>query len=1177
MRIERLDLTAFGHFSDLSLDLRRPGVHLVVGANAAGKSTTQAAISQLLFGFDRRSPYGFKHGLANLRLGGRLVGYDGEAHELVRLKRNAEDLRDADGAVVAPAVLAGLHGGVTRDVYQRLFTIGGDELLSGGDALLATDGDLGITLFGAGRASTHLHRVIAELDERANELFKARGSNQIVTLALARHREAQAASTKASLHPEVVIELDESITRTETADAELRRRRVELLATTDQLERVRRVRPLLEQRSKLQAALGPVSRQLSAERLAEVRELVRDRSDLVARRDGAMAERDTVEGRLAGVVLAPALVDASQTIADLVAEGGAHQERIGDLPGLRSSARDLVDTTTRLQAGLPPEVAAIASTVTDLQLAAASGLAASHRALVVTLDTARAELDAQVAVQAELQARVEQLPEPRDLTALRASLQRARDGLALATRTTELHTELTELRHNLVTETTALGLSPDPEVLVRTAYPTREVIEGFGARLEGLAQELESDRRERDRLTEDLTQRRGERARLIEEHAVPDPASLVASRNARDQLWSTVEQIWLRGLGDAGEPGEVAAAFVRASDDADRDADHLLREADRVASAERLARTVADLERRVHEVDAAVTVLEGDRDAEMDRWRELWSPTGVVPDTPAAMLRWSDGLQKVLDGVARIEAAEADLGRIDEDQRQQVGELGDALVVAGEERPSVTALAVLVDHASSRLVLAEDHQSERVELCRRLDEAAVAVTERTRRGDKATAELHAWQDQWEPAVAALGLATPVTPDAVLAVVEVLGELLQTRSSHQELNGRIEGLVERNRRFEERLGEVVHTLGLEVAGDPRATIAMLDRTCEDARVAQALHDELALALHNIAARIDDCTSALAALSQPLADAASELGIGPDDSLGDAVAVAERELADREQLRNVEEALLSQGTRTIAELDEEAAAVLLFGDALDERLLELVQELESLDAEHQPVTTRLVELRHERAGIDASDQAAQFREDAEAALGDARRGIEEYLQVRLARQLLLDEIEAYEREHRRPLIERTGELFGTFSLGAHSGVDVDVDDQGVSTLLALDANGGSVSMDALSSGTRHQLYFSLRLAALERTLKHREPLPVFFDDVFEKFSDERSAAGFGILADLASRTQVVVFTHHEHLVEVARSAIGESRFTVHHLEAKGAVIDLDERLFEPDIELSPPSLF
>lgn len=80
-----------------------------------------------------------------------------------------------------------------------------------------------------------------------------------------------------------------------------------------------------------------------------------------------------------------------------------------------------------------------------------------------------------------------------------------------------------------------------------------------------------------------------------------------------------------------------------------------------------------------------------------------------------------------------------------------------------------------------------------------------------------------------------------------------------------------------------------------------------------------------------------------------------------------------------------------------------------------------------------------------------------------------------------------------------------------------------------------------MEGMSDGSADQLYLALRIAALEDYLEAAQPMPFVADDLFVNFDDSRAAAGFRVLASLASRCQVIFFTHHAHLVEVARSAV------------------------------------
>jgi uncharacterized protein YhaN len=87
--------------------------------------------------------------------------------------------------------------------------------------------------------------------------------------------------------------------------------------------------------------------------------------------------------------------------------------------------------------------------------------------------------------------------------------------------------------------------------------------------------------------------------------------------------------------------------------------------------------------------------------------------------------------------------------------------------------------------------------------------------------------------------------------------------------------------------------------------------------------------------------------------------------------------------------------------------------------------------------------------------------------------------------------------------------------------------------------------------MSSGTRDQLYLSLRLATLEWRLQSHEPIPFIVDDILINFDDDRSGATLKVLADLAAGNQVILFTHHRQIVDQARQVAGKGAVHVHEL--------------------------
>ena len=88
--------------------------------------------------------------------------------------------------------------------------------------------------------------------------------------------------------------------------------------------------------------------------------------------------------------------------------------------------------------------------------------------------------------------------------------------------------------------------------------------------------------------------------------------------------------------------------------------------------------------------------------------------------------------------------------------------------------------------------------------------------------------------------------------------------------------------------------------------------------------------------------------------------------------------------------------------------------------------------------------------------------------------------------------------------------------------------------------------------MSDGTRDQLYLALRLAHVEQQVVTTEPLPLVLDDLLIHFDDERSGAALSVLAELSDQTQVLLFTHHARVRDLAHE-IGGQRTYVHELRS------------------------
>ena len=91
-----------------------------------------------------------------------------------------------------------------------------------------------------------------------------------------------------------------------------------------------------------------------------------------------------------------------------------------------------------------------------------------------------------------------------------------------------------------------------------------------------------------------------------------------------------------------------------------------------------------------------------------------------------------------------------------------------------------------------------------------------------------------------------------------------------------------------------------------------------------------------------------------------------------------------------------------------------------------------------------------------------------------------------------------------------------------------------------------------MEAMSDGTRDQLYLAMRLAALKMRLGTHEPMPLIVDDLLITFDDERTEAALDVLADLSRLTQVILFTHHGRVTEASKKLLLENQVVISDLK-------------------------
>jgi uncharacterized protein YhaN len=341
---------------------------------------------------------------------------------------------------------------------------------------------------------------------------------------------------------------------------------------------------------------------------------------------------------------------------------------------------------------------------------------------------------------------------------------------------------------------------------------------------------------------------------------------------------------------------------------------------------------------------------------------------------------------------------------------------------------------------------------------------------------------------------------------------------------------------------------------ELAGtDSLEAVVVLAQRLAAARQDSRRRHELAEQAEIVRTAIEMAGEQQHAASGVLEDLRRHVGAADETALGAAIerAALHRDLAAAIREREAELAKLNDG-KTLEELAAEAGD--LDFDALPARIAAIDADLGQLHAAELENHEATLRLKQARDAMEQGRDAAASAQAMESALADIDDIAARYVPLRMAHTLLRAGIERFRRQQQGPLLLRAGQIFARLTEGRYDRLEVDEKENGDVFVVACQPGGGTCPAEKLSEGTLDQLYLALRLAAIETDARATEPLPFIGDDLLVNFDDRRARAALRVLGEFADRvTQVILFTHHEHIAALADPGIA----SVHRLTASAMV--------------------
>jgi uncharacterized protein YhaN len=1155
MRFQRLHIPAFGPFTNLELSFpsAKNDLHVIYGGNEAGKSSLLRAIRDLLFGIHIHTPDNFRHDHAKLRVLGEIENQGGERLVFQRRKGSKNTLLDKDGGPLLDSVLQPFLGGIDQSYFSAMFGLGGSELRDGAVELLAGKGEIGNALFSASLGGTPIQRVLDALIEESEQFFKGKATTKVsIRPAVNNYKELLKNSREAVVKAETWDKLENDLAQQDAAKSGLDDEIREIVHALAWIQRCEDALPSVGRLTDEMRSLSglPTLPEVASDFLGRAKAVntdVGESSDKVQRLTGQITQ---LENQLAKCATSPNVMAVANEL-DLLHEGlGAFREQKKNLIKLTT---ELAGIELILRAGMKTlEVEGEFESLEPLRLSSALQLSCEEAAKALQ-NALSNQFDNQTRVAGlkedieNDQTELSSLPET-DLTPLRESLAVAAEATE-ANKTLAGSQSAVEKLVRTVTDKQALvpGVPEDLDASAGLSVPASATIRKFRDLFDEFGRDMKSET-EDIRVAQDTVQTlETELKRLERRGELPSEESLKQARQHRDHGWQLVLADWKGdGANEELDPASpLVEAFPRAIFRADNIADQLRLDAESVAQAEEKRLQIQNNQKRITVASERLVSLQDEMKKCQVSWKTEWAACGVPVRSPVEMEEWRENWVQFRETVSKLREAEAAVKSKHVQVRAARERLAAALMDSSEK-----PFSVLYDAAIKRVQQVEVSTGERNAIEKRVEKLKSNLASLDRKSEDLRFAVETTSSNWKIRCRTAALSEDTTPESGLKLLQERRELLakfdhwKTRSAEAEIT------KSHIRQYEESVSKMAVSLGID-AELTEAREAGLWDVLSEARKTQAQYDQLTSQITDAETELSAAQREASIATEALKELLRLYKLEDPENLELLLTNLETRTTILDRIDSYKETL--SGLARGQGLDEFIARVQAENaDDLPQRKVQLETDKETKTADLQEVESRLRELNRQKRELEkAGDAAADFRQQSESVAATLKHDASRFIRLRLAAHFLRNQVERFREENQGPLMEKSGHIFRQLTRGAIDGLTVAYDDKDVPVMVGRRQDGATVAVERMSDGCRDQLYLSLRLAAMDRYLEEHEPMPLILDDLLITFDNERTRAILPQLANLATRSQVFLFTHHEHLIELCHETLGEGQFMLHKL--------------------------
>ncbi|MBN2725271.1 MAG: AAA family ATPase [Deltaproteobacteria bacterium] len=1163
MKILKLDLKAFGPFTEKVLDFseKSDGLHLIYGDNEAGKSSSLRGLIAWLFGISHNTADNFIHGNKQLRIGGIIQNSAGDVLEFVRRKGNSKTILDPTSeSSLDDSILTGfLPSGVDETVFSKLYGIDYNTLVSGSSELLEQNGDIGRALFSASFGTDTLKDVLDKLRKSAEELYKPRGSNQKISVVFKQFVQAEkdAKSNLLTLSEWKRLISEEKRLSKEISSVE--KDIDSIMVELNKLKRIKRVNPVLAQLKNLNLKLEFLEniKILPDDFAVEFEKLRAERTH-----SEEFIQKNTIkllseEKEYTELNVNDELLKNEIEIRELFSQLGAVRKSVSDLGTQQGKMRTLKNEAVTLLKGVRPDVSfdeceKLSPLLNNGKwihsLVSQKGVITERINKSLSEITEIREQIGRIKSQKPLEVMDEKLFE--ELTSVIRSVRNKSD---IQNQLNQLIASTDEMEKKCEHDMGRLGrFNGTLKELASIRTIEIETLNRYEQVFEEVNTLIQSENRKKQEMKEKLDEASRELNELLHSEDIPSPEDLKNARIRRDDKWialrNAVENKTVETpIGDLSKPMSEYEVLVQKADEI---SDLLREENDRVFRKLELEKSIRTIASRIEEYEKTLSG-EKRKSELLKEWNELWLGYSINPGTPREMQQWNYKMEALVNAFYTLEKSRRELRKVLEEHNKYVDSMTSVLarINPGFEKGE-RCLDDLREVCEMQIGRHQDiirkKEINEVKLKELIEKESVVSGKHL----TSVSEMKTWSEEWNRAIEGLGLEDNAATEKAVETFDQLVSFFDKYNQLSEVKRRIWGMNKDRQEFEELVTDFIEKKNIQVAvSDPLVIAQQLNDELNQAREDLSKATKIDKAIRELKTEIktseiilENCSKGIKRLMKNAATA----------SEGEVIEKIEKSKEKRSILSDVErleEELTRSGDgMAVSQLDDEVSGFDI--DMLESKREQIEYKLKDMQKNRDTLRGDYTLITSSIKSKDGSDKSASSEQEAQEYLSELYELTGDYLRQMMAAKILETSIEEYRKKNQAPVLSRAGEIFSKLTLNSFVSLRDDITSDGKLFLSGVRRDNSEVNVNSMSDGTRDQLFLALRLATMENQMRVSEAVPLIVDDILIGFDDRRTRVCLDILSELSEKTQILLFTHHHRVVELAEKMDTKST-TVHYL--------------------------